>query len=54
MKAQDIMTREVATVRPETSVREIAALMMEKDISGVPVVSESGAMSDSRRGRHPR
>lgn len=44
MKAQDIMTREVATVRPETSVREIAALMMEKNISGVPVVSDSGAI----------
>jgi CBS domain-containing protein len=44
MKAQDIMTREVATVRPETSVREIAGLMMEKNISGVPVVSDDGAI----------
>jgi CBS domain-containing protein len=44
MKAQDIMTREVATVRPETSVREIAALLMEKNISGVPVVSDDGAI----------
>jgi CBS domain-containing protein len=44
MKAQDIMTREVATVRPETSVREIAGLMMEKNISGVPVVSDNGAI----------
>ena len=42
MKAQDIMTRDVATVRPETSVREIAALMVEKHISGVPVVSDDG------------
>ena len=44
MKAQDIMTREVATVRQETSVREIAGLMMEKNISGVPVVSDDGAI----------
>ena len=44
MKAQDIMTREVVTVRPETSVREIAALMMEKNISGVPVVGDNGAI----------
>ncbi len=44
MKAQDIMTREVATVRPETSMREIAALMMEKNISGMPVVSDDGAI----------
>ena len=44
MKARDIMTSEVATVRLETSVREIAALMMEKNISGVPVVSDDGTI----------
>jgi CBS domain-containing protein len=44
MKALDIMTREVVTVRLETSVREIAALMMEKNISGVPVVGDNGAI----------
>src|SRR5262245_29377985 len=44
MKAEDIMTREVGTVRPESSVREIAALMMEKNISGVTVVSDDGAI----------
>ena len=44
MEAKDIMTREVATVSPETSVREIAALMMAKNISGVPVVSADGAI----------
>jgi CBS domain-containing protein len=44
MKAQDIMTRDVATVRPDTSVRDIAALMMEKHISGVPVIGDNGAI----------
>jgi CBS domain-containing protein len=44
MKAHDIMTREVATVNADTSVRDIAALMMEKHISGVPVVSDDGAI----------
>jgi CBS-domain-containing membrane protein len=44
MKAQDIMTRDVATVRPETTVRDIAALMTEKHISGVPVVGDDGAI----------
>jgi CBS-domain-containing membrane protein len=44
MKAQDIMTRDVATVRPETSVRDIAALMMEKHISGVPVVGDDATI----------
>ena len=40
MKAQAIMTRDVITVRPQTTVREIAALMVEKQISGVPVLSD--------------
>ena len=42
MKAQDIMTRDVTTVSPDTSVRDIAALMMEKHISGVPVLTDNG------------
>jgi CBS domain-containing protein len=51
MKAQDIMTRDVATVGPDTSVRDIAALMMEKHISGVPVIGHDetivGIVSES-------
>jgi len=39
---QDIMTREVVTVRPETSVREIAALLDRHHISALPVVDDSG------------
>ena len=42
MKARDIMTREVFTVRPETSIYDIAAVMVEKRISGLPVVTEDG------------
>lgn len=42
MKAQDIMTKTVVTVRPDTPVHEIAALMVEKHISGIPVVSDNG------------
>jgi CBS domain-containing protein len=44
MKAHDIMTRDVATVKADTLVREIAALMMEKHISGVPVLSDDGTI----------
>jgi CBS-domain-containing membrane protein len=44
MKAQDIMTRDVATVRPDTSVRDTAALMMERHISGMPVIGDDGAI----------
>lgn len=40
MKAKDIMTAPVATVGPETSVHEIAALLYERRISAVPVVED--------------
>ena len=42
MQARDIMTRDVTTVSPDTSVRDIAALMVEKHISGVPVRTDDG------------
>jgi len=38
----DVMTRDVITVTPETSVQEIARLLYEGHISGVPVVDEAG------------
>jgi CBS domain-containing protein len=38
MIASDIMTRKVATIRPETSAQEAAQLLDEKRISGAPVV----------------
>ena len=42
MKARDIMTRDVTTVSPDTSVRDVVALMMEKHVSGVPVLTDNG------------
>ena len=38
MLAVDVMTTEVITVDPETSVLALAALLSERGISGVPVV----------------
>lgn len=38
MKASDIMTTNVASVRADTPVSEVASLMIERQISGVPVV----------------
>jgi CBS domain-containing protein len=40
MKARDIMTAPVITINPGTPVREIAALLLERRISGVPVVED--------------
>lgn len=42
MKVRDVMSREVTTVPPETPLRDVARLLSEHRISGVPVVDEAG------------
>ncbi len=44
LSAKDIMTRNVVTVRPDTSLEELAALLVKNQISGAPVVDEKGAL----------
>ena len=44
MEAKEIMTRDVATVTPEASVREAAGIMTERRVSGVPVVGADGRL----------
>jgi CBS domain-containing protein len=44
MQARDVMTAPVVTVRPETRVEEIAQLLLEHRISGVPVVDADGRL----------
>ncbi len=44
MQARDVMTKAVVTVTPETPIGKIAQLLLEKRISGVPVVDETGAV----------
>jgi len=44
MKARDIMVRGIIAVHPDTLVRDIASLMVEKHISGVPVLSNNGKL----------
>ena len=39
MHAKDIMTAPVITITPDSPVHEIAALLLERRISGVPVVA---------------
>jgi CBS domain-containing protein len=38
MKARDIMTAPVITIAPDTAIRDVACLLLERGISGVPVV----------------
>jgi CBS domain-containing protein len=42
MKARDVMTSPVITVKPTTSVKEVARLFLEHRISAVPVVDNQG------------
>lgn len=42
MKVKDIMTKRVVVVSPETAITEVAKLLLEKHINGVPVVDRDG------------
>lgn len=41
LKAKDIMTTDVITIKPEATVEELARALMEHRISGVPVVDDA-------------
>jgi CBS domain-containing protein len=45
MKARDIMTTNVVSVSPETDIAEAVRLMLERRISGVPVIDDSGRLA---------
>jgi CBS domain-containing protein len=42
MKIRDVMTVDVVTVTPETSLHEVARLLSERRISGLPVIDVDG------------
>ena len=44
MQAQDVMTTQVISVGPDTPVEEIVALLLERNIRGVPVVEADGRL----------
>ncbi|HEU5298087.1 MAG TPA: CBS domain-containing protein, partial [bacterium] len=44
LTARDVMTAQVITVRPETAVKEAAALMLAHHVSGLPVVTVEGEL----------
>ena len=44
MKAQDVMVRDVVTVKPETDVASAIKLLIEHDISALPVVDDDGTV----------
>ncbi len=44
MKAIDVMTRNLVTIKPDASVMEAAKLMYENDVSALPVVDIDGEL----------
>ncbi|MFA5073982.1 MAG: CBS domain-containing protein [Nitrospirota bacterium] len=44
LTAKDIMTTKVITVGPDTDLAELSTILLKNNISGVPVVEESGAL----------
>jgi CBS-domain-containing membrane protein len=44
LTAKDIMTRDVLTVKPDTSIEELSSILVNNEISGVPVLDDSGAL----------
>ena len=51
MKARDLMSAEVISVLVSTPVGEVAHLMLDKHLSGVPVLDESGKLVGMVTGR---
>jgi len=45
LTAADVMTRDVVTVRPHTSLIYVAKILGQRHISGVPVLEESGQLA---------
>src|SRR5689334_13949735 len=44
MRVQDIMTTDVVTATPEESLKDVARRLVERGISGMPVVDENGSV----------
>ena len=57
MRAKDLMSRKVVTVRPDATVAEVARLFVERRITGVPVVEDGkllGVVSQTDLARRER
>ena len=44
MKAQDVMVRDVLTIKPDADVADAIKLLAEHDISALPVVAADGRL----------
>ncbi|ULT59183.1 CBS domain-containing protein [Neobacillus drentensis] len=44
MKVRDFMVRDVITVRPENTVKDVMSVFVEKKIGGVPITDKDGTL----------
>jgi CBS domain-containing protein len=44
MKIKDVMTTDVVTVPPAASLKEVASILAERHVSGVPVIDQDGSL----------
>jgi CBS domain-containing protein len=44
LTAKDIMTKDVVSVKPDTSIEDLSSLLVENGISGVPVIDDAGML----------
>ncbi len=44
-QVRDVMTTPVVSARPEADIRQIAQVMLVRDVDGVPIVNEAGLLS---------
>lgn len=44
LKVRDVMTKDVATVHPETSLRDAARILLDRRISGLPVTDKENKL----------
>jgi CBS domain-containing protein len=44
LKAKDLMSRQLVTVQEDTTVAELVTVLIEREISGAPVVAASGKL----------
>lgn len=45
IRAKDIMTRDVVTVKPTTTIEELARIFIKNNISGAPVIDDKGNLA---------
>src|SRR5690606_22494804 len=44
LRARDVMTREVVSIRPDQSLADVVNLLLQRQVSGMPVIDQDGRL----------